>query len=57
MAAQVDGARRDVNVHQVVDDPALNVVLHPVHQVPRPHIKDLYVGEVPSENRKRYMDP
>lgn len=47
MAAQVDGARRDVNVHEVVDDPALDVVQHPVDQVPLTHVHDFDVGEIP----------
>lgn len=47
MAAQVDGSRCDVNVHEVVDYPALNMVLDPVHQVPAAHVEDLDVGELP----------
>lgn len=46
VAAEVDGTGRDVNVHQVVDDAALDVVLDPVHQVPAAHIEDLDVGQV-----------
>lgn len=51
MATQVDGAWCDVDVHQVVDDPALDVVLDLVHQVPPAHIHDLNVGQMPG----RYM--
>ena len=47
MAAQVDGARRDVDVHEVVDDPALDVVQHPVDQVPLSHVHDFDEGEIP----------
>lgn len=47
VAAQVDGARRDVNVHEVVDDPALDVVQHSVDQVPLAHVHDFDVGEIP----------
>lgn len=47
VTAQVDGARRDVNVHEVVNDPALDVVQHPVDQVPLTHIHDFDVGEIP----------
>lgn len=52
MAAQVDGARRDVDVHEVVDDPALDMVQHPVHQIALTHIHDFNVGEIP-ESRTR----
>lgn len=44
--AQVDGARRDVDVHQVIHDSALDVILHSVHQVPPTHIDDLYEGQL-----------
>ena len=47
VAAQVDGARRHVDVHQVVHDAALDVVLHAVHQVAAAHVEDLDVGQVP----------
>lgn len=47
VAAQVDGPGRDVDVHEVVDDPALDVVLHSVHQVSAAHVEDLDVGEIP----------
>lgn len=47
MAAQVDGPGGDVDVHEVVNNPALNVVLHSVHQVSAAHIEDLDVGELP----------
>lgn len=46
MAAQVDGARRDVDVHEVVNDSTLDVVLHMVHQVSAAHVEDLDVGQV-----------
>lgn len=49
MAAQVDGSRCDVYVHEVVNYSALNVVLDPVHKVSTSHIKDLYVGEFPDQ--------
>lgn len=43
MAAQVDGAWSDVDVHEVIDNPALNVVLDSVHQVSAANIEDLDV--------------
>ena len=48
MATQVDGARRDMNIHEVVDDATLDVVLHTVHQVPTAHVEYLDVGQVPT---------
>lgn len=53
MAAKVDGTGGDMNVHQVVDDAALDVVLDPVHQVPAAHIEDLDVGQVSAGRGKR----
>lgn len=52
VAAQVDGARRDVDVHEVVDDPALDVVQHPVDQEALTHIHDFNVGEIPKKETK-----
>lgn len=49
VATQVDGARRDVDVHQVVDDSALDVIKDAVHQVTTAHVDDLYVGQIPGE--------
>lgn len=53
MATQVDGARRDVDVHQVVDDSALDVIEDAVDQVATAHVHDLYVGQIPGNNRKQ----
>lgn len=50
MATQVDGPRRHVDVHEVVDDPALDVVLDPINQVPAAHVEDLDVGQVPAQS-------
>lgn len=47
VATQVDGARCDVDVHQVVDDSALDVVEDAVHQVAPAHVHDLNVGQIP----------
>lgn len=44
VATQVDGTWSDVDVHQVVDDSALDVVKDAVHQVTTAHVHDLYVG-------------
>lgn len=50
VAAQVDGARRDMNVHEVIDDPTLDVVQHPVHHVPLTNIHDFDVGKIPKRS-------
>lgn len=44
---QVDGSGLDVDVHQVVDDLTLDVVLDAVDEVPPPHVYHLDKGEVP----------
>lgn len=48
VATQVDGPRRHMDVHEVVNDPALDVVLDPVDQVPAAHVEDLDIGQVPA---------
>ena len=48
MATQVDGAWCNVDVHQVIDNPALDVVEDAVHQVTAAHVHDLYVGQIPT---------
>lgn len=52
VATQVDGPRRHVDVHEVVDDPALDVVLDPINQVPAAHVEDLDVGQVPAQSSR-----
>ena len=52
MATQVDGSWCDMDVHEVVNYPALDVVLDAVHQVSTAHIEDLDVGELPVQNQK-----
>lgn len=44
---QVDGSGLDVNVHQVVDDLALDVVLDAVDEVAPPHVDHLNEGHFP----------
>ena len=48
VAAQVDGVRVHVDVHQVVLDLALDVVLHPVHQETPAHVYHLDKRQVPA---------
>lgn len=53
MPAQVDGAGCDMDVHEVVDCAALDVVLHSVHHVACAHVKDLDVGQVAGPDPSR----
>lgn len=46
---QVDGVGVHVDVHEVVDNLALDVVLHPVHQETLSHVHNLYKRKVPAE--------
>lgn len=45
---QVDRVRVHVDVHEVVDDLALDVVLHPVHQETSAHVHHLDKRQVPA---------
>lgn len=47
MPAQVDGSGLDVDVHQVVDDLTLDVVLDAVDEVAPSHVYHLNEGELP----------
>lgn len=47
VATQVDRTWCNVDVHQVVDDSALDVVKDTVHQVTTTHVHDLYVWQIP----------
>lgn len=51
MSAQVDGARLHMDVHQVVDDLALDVVLDAVDKEATPDINYLDEREVPVGQR------
>lgn len=44
MPTQVDGVRVHVDVHEVVDNFTLNVVLHPVYQKTTTHVHHLDEG-------------
>lgn len=52
MTAEVDSARCDMDVHQIIDDPALNMILNLISQVPTAHIKDLDVWQVPVDTKR-----
>lgn len=47
--AQVDGAGLHVDVHQVVHNPALDVVLHSVHQEPPADVNHFDERQVPAK--------
>lgn len=47
VATEVDGVRVHVDVHEVVDDFTLDVVLHPVDQETATNIYDLNEGQIP----------
>lgn len=51
MAAQIDGSWSDVDVHEVIHNTTLHVILDPVYEVSGSHIKDLNEGEVPMKQR------
>lgn len=48
MPAEVDGAWCDVDVHEVVHDTALDMILDPVYQISGAHVEDLNVGHIPN---------
>lgn len=47
MAAEVDGVGVHVDVHEVVDNFTLDVILHPVDQEPAANVDDLDEGQGP----------
>lgn len=47
MAAEVDGVGVYVDVHEVVDNFTLDVILHPVDQETAANVDDLDEGQVP----------
>lgn len=48
VATQVDGVRVHIDVHEVVDNLTLDVVLHPVHQKTSAHVHHLDKRQVPA---------
>lgn len=53
MPTQVNGAGLDMDVHQVVNDPALDVILDPVDQEPPANVDDFDERKLPKENTAR----
>lgn len=50
---QVNGAGLDMDVHQVVNDPALDVILDPVDQEPPTNVDDFDERKLPRESTAR----
>lgn len=50
---QVNGAGLDMDVHQVVNDPALDVILDPVDQEPPTNVDDFDERKLPRESTTR----
>lgn len=53
VAAEVDGVFLNVNIHEVVDDLTLDIILNTVHQETLTHVNHLDEGQVPETARKR----
>lgn len=52
MPTQVDGSGLDMDVHQVVDDLTLDVILDPIDKEPPTYVNNLDKGEIPEGKRK-----
>lgn len=53
MPTEINGAGLDMDVHQVVNDPALDVILNPVDQEPPANIDDLDERKLPRKSTAR----
>lgn len=53
MPTEVDGVGVHVDVHQVVDDFALDVILHPVHQETTADVDNLDERQVPERGYQK----
>lgn len=49
--AEVNGAGLDVDVHQVINNPALDVILNPVDQEPPAHVDDFDERKFPGDRQ------
>lgn len=56
MPTQVDGSGLDVDVHQVVDDLTLDVILDPVDKETSTDVYHLDEGEIPDRTHPRGRD-
>ena len=55
MPTKVDGSGLDVDVHQVVDDLALDVILDAIDEVTPTHIDHLDEGEIPGGQEQQLL--
>lgn len=51
MSTEVNGAGLDVDVHQVINNPALDVILNPVDQEPPANIDDFDERKFPGDRQ------
>lgn len=50
---EVNGAGLDVDVHQVINNPALDVILNPVHQEPPANVDDFDERKFPGDRQRQ----
>lgn len=53
VSAEVDGVGVNMDVHEVVDDLTLDVILHPVHQETPADVDDLDERQVPGRGSQK----
>lgn len=53
MPTEVNGAGLDMDIHQVVNDPALDVILNSVNQEPPANVDDFDERKLPRESTAR----
>lgn len=53
---QVDGSGLDVDVHQVVHNLTLDVILYPVDEKPATHVNHLDEGQIPEGREQIQLD-
>lgn len=53
MPAEVNGAGLDVDVHQVINNPALDVILNPVDQEPPANVDDFDERKFPGDRQSQ----
>lgn len=56
VSTQVDGAWLDMDVHQVVDDAALDVILDAVHEESAAHVDHLDKGQGPESKEESRLN-
>lgn len=56
MSTEVDGTRSYVDIHEVVNNPALDVVHYPVHKVTSSNVHDFNIRKIPDEKRNCFKN-